>query len=435
MGAKGVRRVFSNRNVLVISLTSSLAMFFRMLYILYWPRYLKDELGMTVPQIGLLSTVQQSQRLLFQLPGGILADRLGRKKVTLIGAATRIITPIIYLWSWSFEHLVLGSVFAAMSSISSPAFTAIIAESLPRDQMASGYGVFGMVRRVPSLFTGVIGGILMDTLGYWVGTRICLIGSFIGAVIVFVVRYLFLTETLVRRPGPKPSIKKDFHEVLPLFRGNLLGMQVTSMLSQFASRLTSSLIVIYVTEVIGFSNTQYGLLRTIMYIIGFLTAMPGGMLADRLDRRKLISFARSISPTTIVGYIYLRDFYQVLAVRLVAGVGMGLSGASAMGWLGGAAWSSLLADIIPPEKRGRVSGLMGTISGVTSLPSPYIGAYMWDVESIGPEKTLWATVLLGLVSTLVFWKYVRDPRLERKVEEKAEINGEDEEEESGDHHL
>lgn len=391
-------------------MTDSLAIFFRMLYLPYWVLYLKHELHLTVAQIGLLITIQKFQELLFKLPGGILADKIGRKKVTLMGAATQMVTPIIYLMAQSWEPLILGYFFAAMSTISEPAFTAMIAESLPKDKRGSGYGTFGMIRRMPLLFTGVIGGLLMDILGLWTATRACLIASFIGTCIVFVARYLFLTETLVRKPRRKSSIKDDFKEVFSLFKGSLLGMQVTSFISQFAYWLTSSLIILYVTGVIGLSKTQWGIIRSAMSILGLLTAMPGGMIADKFNRRKLITLARVISPVTTVGYIFLRDFYQILGVRMVAGIGMGLSGASTMGWLGGPAWSSLMADLVPPEKRGRVIGLMGTISGVAALPSPAIGACMWEMEGIGPDGTLWATVILGLASTLVFWRYVRDPR-------------------------
>ena len=184
------------------------------------------------------------------------------------------------------------------------------------------------------------------------------------------------------------------------------------------------LIILYVIDVIGFSYTQWGLISTTMSIIGFLTSIPGGMMADRFDRVKLNVFARSIAPITTIAYITLRDFYQILATRIVAGIGMGLSGAE-LGWLGGASWDSLMADIVPPEKRGRVTGIMGTVSGAISLPAPYIGAYMWEAESIGPENTMWTTVILGLSSIFVLGRFVKDPRHEKKSLEERARDGEE----------
>jgi len=431
----GLRRVFSNRNVFVVSLTNSMATFFWSVYNPYWALYLQQEILLPLPMIGLLSTINQSQHLLFQLPGGILADRIGRKKVILIGVTSRIIGPVIYLVAGSFELLIVGTVFHAMHAISEAAHTAMIAESLPRERIGSGYGVYNMMSRLPMLFTGIIGGVLMDTFGVGTGTRICFIGGIIFGVIVFMLNSAFLTETLVRKPT-KSSMMEDFKEVLPLFKGSLQTMQVTSAIYQFAAGLTSQLIILYVVGPMGLTKTEWGLISTIMSVIGFLMSMPSGMIADRFDRVKLNIVARAIYPITTIGYIYLRNFYQILAVRMTAGIGMGLSGAAETAVTGGPAWQSLMADIVPSEKRGRVTGFMSTVSGIAALPSPYIGAYMWGSPDIGPENTMWAVILLGLVSTGIFGVYVKDPRSEKKnVEELVKADEEDDGQEKKDQLL
>jgi MFS family permease len=75
-----------------------MATFFWSVYNPYWALYLQQEILLPLPMMDLLSTINQSQHLLFQLPGGILADRIGKKKVILIGVTSRIIGPGIYLW-------------------------------------------------------------------------------------------------------------------------------------------------------------------------------------------------------------------------------------------------------------------------------------------------------------------------------------------------
>ena len=108
-----------------------------MIYMPYWASYLED-LGILLTEICLLFSLQRSQQLLLTLPGGILADRIGRKKVTLIGAATNMITPLIYLIAGSMELLVVGTISSSPQSVSMAAYDAMVAESLPRDQMGSG---------------------------------------------------------------------------------------------------------------------------------------------------------------------------------------------------------------------------------------------------------------------------------------------------------
>jgi len=424
-----LKKVFSNRNVLVVSVTNSMATFFWTVYNPFWALYLSEELGMTLPQIGLISTINQAQHLLFQFPGGILADRIGRKKVILIGAISRMAGPLTYLIAGSWELVVVGTLLHAMHAISEAAHTAMIAESLPREKIGSGYGVYNMMGKLPMLFTGIIGGVLMDMFGVGLGTRICFVGGFIFGLVVFASSYLFITETLVRN-GAESSMKEDFKEMLPLFRGSLKAMQETSAIYQFAAGLTSQLIILYVVNVIGLTKTEWGLITTIMSVVGFLMSMPSGMVADKFDRVKLNIVARGIYPITTIGYIYLRNFWLVLGTRMIAGIGMGLSGAAETATIGGPAWQSLMADIVPAEKRGRVSGFMSTVSGIIALPAPYVGAYMWDNPGIGPENTMWAGILLGVASTGYFAIYVKDPRSEKKsIEQLAEGSGEDDGEE------
>jgi MFS family permease len=430
-----MRKAFANKNVFVVSLTSSISMFFNMLYWPYWPAYLQEVIGLSIPQIGLLQALQRSNQLLFTFPGGLLADRIGRKKVTLMGAAVQIATPLIYIFAGNWELVLIGTVVNATQSISTAAFTAMIAESMSRGQRGTGYGVYGMMRRVPLVFTGIMGGWLMDTMTLAGGMHICFVGGVIGGVIVFVGRYFFLTETLKKKPGPQQSVKEDFKEVIPLFQGSLKYMQITSALYQFAMGLTMNLIVIYLTGpksegYLGFTYTEYGVISTVMSVVGLITALPGGMMADKYNRVTLNVWARCISPITTMAYIYLRDYYQVLATRVVAGVGMGLSGVE-VGMIGGPSMDSLMADLVPPEKRGRFTGLMSTFSGIVSFPSPYIGGYMWIIPGVGPEGAMWAGLIIGLASTFIFGKFVKDPRYEKKAEtvEAEEEEGDGEEEE------
>jgi len=431
MGLKGVGNVFSNRNILVVSTTQILETFFTMVYTPFWTLFLMEELGFSIPLVALLHTIQRSENLLFSFPGGFLTDRIGRKRVTLISAATRIISPIIYLTATSWEHIFIATIFVAMRSLGTPAYEAMVAESLPRNQMGTGYAILNMCRRAPGLFSGVIGGVLMDSLGLGPGTRLCLVGVLIGGAVTFTARYLFLTETLVRRPGRERNLIEDFKDLLPVLKGSLRVMVVSSILFQVSAALTSGLLVVYITEYPtgpGLTKTEYGLLTTIMSIVGFLMALPGGTMADRYNRRKLITFGRSLHPITTLSWIFLKDFYQILGMRLIQGIGEGLSGAGGgMGgggggaYGGGSAWSSMLADLVPMEKRGRYSGLMHTLSGIAALPAPNIGAYLWETEGIGPVGILWTQLFVGMFSTSLLWLFLKDPIHDvKKVKEKPE---------------
>ena len=86
-----MKEVFSNRNILAIGLTTSLWTLCNSGWRPFWSIYLTEELGADLFAVGLLSTIQTADQLLFQLPGGLLADRVGRKPLIMI---SRITTPI-----------------------------------------------------------------------------------------------------------------------------------------------------------------------------------------------------------------------------------------------------------------------------------------------------------------------------------------------------
>ncbi|MFB0543584.1 MAG: MFS transporter, partial [Candidatus Bathyarchaeia archaeon] len=202
-----IKNVFSNRNILAISLTTTLWSVCNAGWSPYWPLYLKHELGATVAVLGMLSVIQTSEQLLFQLPGGILADRFGRRKIILFGTSLRIIAPLIYLMATNWVHVIPAVIVNAMSSIYTPAFDAIIADSLPQRQRGAGYGAYRMITSLPRVFMPVLGGIIMDALGYKEGVRIFLIATIIASVVMILIRARFLTETLIESSGQRRSTR------------------------------------------------------------------------------------------------------------------------------------------------------------------------------------------------------------------------------------
>lgn len=91
------RDVFSNKNILAISLTSSLWSLMGQGYRPFWALYLQDYLGASVTNIGIFSMISTAENLLFQLPGGLIADRYGRKRLILFGTVLQTFGPVLYL--------------------------------------------------------------------------------------------------------------------------------------------------------------------------------------------------------------------------------------------------------------------------------------------------------------------------------------------------
>jgi len=111
-----VKQAFGNRNLMVITLTQSLFMLTASLWWPYWSIYIQN-LGASVTLVGVIFMAEMFFQLVFQIPGGYLTDRLGRKKVIVLGSISRGISPIIYLLTGSWQWIVVGLLFTQASNM------------------------------------------------------------------------------------------------------------------------------------------------------------------------------------------------------------------------------------------------------------------------------------------------------------------------------
>ncbi len=333
-----VREVFSERNIVVLSMTSCLYQVFNSLWQLWWSLYLLDVLGAPIAVVGMLSTIQNSSRILFQLPGGFLADRIGRKKVIVLGTTLRIFGPLILYLAPTWQWVVPGVVLNAVASLYMPAFNAIIADSLPFERRGTAFGAYRMVTSAPNIVMPIVSGVYIDMIGLATGVRAGLLMYVVAAITAMCVRALFLRETLTldepddtrsRRLGE--SVGLDLRSMLGRFRGTMLVMLAVGCVAGFSLRMAYPFLVVYGVDVIGLSKAQWGGLQTIATGISTALYLFGGVLSDRFGRVPGILLARSLMPTQTLGLVFLHDFNRLIILFTVLGVGGGFGGGGIRG--------------------------------------------------------------------------------------------------------
>lgn len=409
-----LRAVFLERNILVLSGTNCLYQIFNAFWQLWWSLYLLEEMQAPLPVVGLLSTVQSVSNILFQWPGGMLADRIGRKRVIVLGTSMRIVAPLIMFLAPTWHWVVPGMMLNAAASLYMPAFNAIIADSLPHERRGTAFGAYRMVTATPQIAMPIVSGIYMDTMGIGPGVRLGLLMYMAAAAVVVPIRALFLVETLSRDDIQEGSSVSGFtlsalRSNLAQFRGTLLAMLAAACVSGFSARMVYPFLVVYGVEVIGLHKAEWGALQTIAMGISTPLYLFGGMVADRFGRVPCILLAMSVLPLESIGLLFLRDFGALAAFHAVLGIEGGLGGGSLRAQdIGGPAWQALIADIVPRRDRGKVIGLMATLTGLINIPAPIAGAYIW--ENIGPNILLGASGILGFMSVPIIISFIREPK-------------------------
>jgi len=407
-----LRQVFSNRNIIAISSTNMLYHIFNSLWELWWTLYLIEELKAPITIVGLLATIQNTSRILFQLPGGMLADKIGRKKVIVIGTGMRVIAPVFLLFARSWHWVIPGMILNSLASLYFPAFNAIIAESLPRERRGAAFGAYRMLTSIPQVFMPVVSGYYLDIMGVAKGVRLGLI-LFIGAAsIATIVRAIFLEETLKPEgEGDQKNGGNNDESLFQVFRRQnrtIYALLSVAVISGFAMRMTWTFLTPYATYEVGLSTTQYGLLQSIATGISVPLYLVSGMIADRFGRVPCILLARGLGPFDSLSLLMFREYNQLMAAYSVIGVAGGLGGGRLRGggFMGGPAWQALVADIVPQKDRGKVMGMMGTITGIVGLPGSYLGGVMYDRN---PNQLLMIGAALEVLAIPLIFFFVKDP--------------------------
>jgi len=413
-----LKQVFSNRNVLAISTTNMLYQIFNGLWQLWWTLYLIDELNTPIYIVGLLATIQSGSSILFQLPGGILADRIGRKKVIIFGTGLRVIAPIFLFTARSWQWVVPGVILNATTSLYMPAFNALIAESLPKERRGTAFGAYRMMTSIPGIFMPVVSGYYLEVMGVAKGVRIGLMMFTVAALIATVVRAIFLEETFdpqARRTeaSKEKSGSDGLWATLKRQHKTVYAMLGVAIISRFAMNMTWTFLSYYAVDVLNLTTTQYGMLQSVATLISTPLFLVSGMIADRFGRMPCILLARGLGPFDSLSLLLIKDYNQLLAAYSVIGVAGGLGGGRIRGggYMGGPAWQALITDIVPQADRGKVLGLMGTITGIASLPGPAIGGYLYESN---PNTLLALGAGLEALVIPMILLFVKEPKREEK---------------------
>ncbi|MCK5670576.1 MFS transporter, partial [Candidatus Bathyarchaeota archaeon] len=283
---QSVQTVLSNRNVMVVTVTRSIEMFAMFLWRPFWGLYIL-ELGGTKGSIGLLTTIASLTMLLVQLPGGIISDRFGRKRVILLASVLGFLPPIIYRYSTHWTTLILGAVAASVATLAMPALNALIADSLPKENRATGFGASTMAWYLSISVSIPLGGYILEKLGVVMGTQLGLTVSFLLTIPVLLLRWWYIEETVDVKP--KESVKPRFSLAqLKDVPGEIWKLILIAILSSFGFQVFWSYVVVYSVEEIGVTMMQWSYVSTIANFAAACFMIPSGYLSDRIGRKKII---------------------------------------------------------------------------------------------------------------------------------------------------
>jgi MFS family permease len=334
--------------------------------------------------------------LVFLLGGGVISDRVDRRRVLIAGDLIRAVgigamgvlsvLGVLELW-----HVVVFVVFeGAGEALFGPSFGAIVPELVPGELLVQANSLNQFVEPLGIRLLGpAAGGAAIAAFG--TGT------AFLLTAATFLVSALAVWLIRTRRDLPTPeeaSVRREIAEGFRFVRAHvwLWGTLLSAALGLLLFVGPYDVLVPYIVK-----NDLGGGADDLGYVFasgGVGAVLAAVVMGQRGLPRKHIRFmylAWALSMLALVGYGLAQELWHAMVANLVS------AGSFTAGLI---VWSTLMQRLVPTGLLGRVSSFDWFVS-VSLIPVSF--AITGPIAAaIGPQATLIGAAVVGAPATLVF---------------------------------
>ena len=197
--------------------------------------------------------------------------------------------------------------------------------------------------------------------------------------------------------NPIRNILSDFSFI----KGNFLIILMGWLIVDFTREMANTYYPLYVVE-LGGTATTIGIIAAAATITDAIVKIPGGHLADKYRRKRLILVMTFLASGAHLFYALAPSWhFLVLAAVLTS-----------FCWIYTPAFNSIVIEALPKEKRGTGYSLVNLITRVSTTPSPLIAGFLFTRYGVvGTSR-----IAYGLVSVAFLIAAILRFRLEEETD-------------------
>ena len=361
--------------------------------------YLIYEITGSAAILGVLSICNALPILFFSVFGGVIADRIHKKYVLIIGlAGSALISLAVALllstgyinsdnegswWVLALSAVLQGCIMGLMI----PSRQAIIPEIVAEDEIMNAVSLDSTGMNILRLVSPALAGFLVDLFGYgsvyYVMTGLYIFGT-------VCIMFMPLTGKIVSSAS---NVLQDIKEGFLYIRreSTILLLLIFTLFVVVLSMPYMTLLPVFAEDVLNVGASGMGILVSVSGVGAMITSL---ILASLPNKKRGVMLLTSGLLLGLALTVFSFSGNWILSLGIIVFVGMGQAGRMALG-------NTLIQYYVDPNYRGRVMSIYVMEFGLTSFGGAGAGLL---TDAVGPEIGLGAfSIALVVVSVLAFF--------------------------------
>lgn len=359
----------------------------------FLPVYAYKELGISVGAVSFLYFVSGILGTVSVFLMGWLVDRVGRKKIYIIGNSSAFIIPAALTRISSYAQLLpVISASGIMDSAARTSQTTIVADQVEEKKRNTAYGISRIVGNAAWIVAPIFGGLLLTEQGRY--QQLFVVSAILG--LAGVLLFILLVPESRKRGLEKPA----FPKITVLKDRDLRVLCVASLFSMLFYSQFYSLLPIFATQVKGLNELNLGMLFSISGATVVALQLPTSSWLDRMPKQTGYILGVIIMALGITGLALAPSFYWLLGSVVLMTVGENMFFPIA---------SALVTEIAPETERGMYVGAFSLFLSVGIDVSPLLGGSIWQATGDPYLPWLLSPVYAAISVALAFF-YRKKPK-------------------------
>jgi MFS family permease len=357
----------------------------------FFALYVTKRFNVGMTEAGVLFAIFSVSGFFGNMIGGALVDKFGRKSMLLFGLLISALSSLAMGVVGTLIAFYILAVFVGLlSDVAGPAQGAMVADLLPEEQRADGYGILRVAANISWIIGPVIGGFLA-TRSYLLLFILDAISSLITAVIVY--RMIPETKPVDAEDKPPETILQTVKGYAVVAADRLfVAFMFASMLMTMAYLQLYSTLSVYLRDVHGLQDSGYGALMSInaTAVVVFQFSITRRIRTRPPMLMMLLGSLLYLIGFTLYGFVVTYPLFIIAMLIITFGemVVMPIG-------------QAIVANLAPEDMRGRYMAFFGLSWTIPSAIGPWAAGLIMDY--IDPNWVWYAAGILSALAMVSFY--------------------------------